>query len=106
MTYFGYHLITATSPPTNQENESEMSKTTNTLLIAVAVAAAGLLTGCAADPNARGDTSDDASHTPLGTYIARKGPARGDNVTRVDKQALENDRAMGSASINLPGNNH
>ncbi len=68
-----------------------------TLLAASAIV---LLAGCAADnPGGRQTASADNSYTPVGTYIPRKAPSRADNVSVVDKQALENDRTMGNATL-------
>ena len=63
------------------------------------------LAGCAAtaDTNAgqpsRKERLADSS-TPTGTLIPRKAPSRTDNLTIVDKQALENDRTNGSGTNN------
>jgi PBP1b-binding outer membrane lipoprotein LpoB len=65
------------------------------------LAGAVLLTGCANTNPSGENTVAEQTYTPTGTYIARKGPSKGD-VSIVDKQALENDRAMGNAAINLP----
>jgi hypothetical protein len=74
-------------------------------LTLAALAACALLAGCASGGGEATKKSEylDASYTPVGTLIPqKKGPSRTDNVSIVDKQALENDRNMGSASINLP----
>jgi PBP1b-binding outer membrane lipoprotein LpoB len=65
------------------------------------LAGAVLLTGCANTNPSGENTVADQTYTPTGTYIARKGPSKGD-VATVDKQALENDRTMGNGAINLP----
>jgi hypothetical protein len=71
--------------------------------IASAFAILAFLSGCAADgQQQQGDRHLDASYTPTGTFIPRKAPSRLDNVTVVDKQALENDRMNGNGTINLP----
>jgi lactam utilization protein B len=76
----------------------------DTILAALAaLAGALLLAGCATDARQQDKAYADASYTPVGTYIPRKkssGPS--DNVVQVDKQALENDRMNGNATINLP----
>jgi hypothetical protein len=62
-----------------------------------------LLSGCAADgaqSKQEGNTYLDSSYTPTGTLIPRKAPSRTDNLTIVDKQALENDRTNGSGTNN------
>ena len=65
-----------------------------------ALAAAASLSGCASNnPNGEVVRSEE-SYTPLGTLIARKSPSRSDGVTIVDKQSLENDRAMGNGTLN------
>ena len=68
-----------------------------------ALAVSACLSGCAADGTQQPGTSDAASsYTPTGTLIPRKAPSRTDNLTIVDKQALENDRMNGSATIIAP----
>ena len=67
----------------------------------LAAAAAVLLSGCASDPSQdQSRAVADAGYTPIGTFIPRKAPSREDNVTIVDKQALENDRTNGSGTNN------
>ena len=72
--------------------------------IASAVAILAFLSGCAADgqQGQQGDRYLDSSYTPTGTLIPRKAPSRTDNVTVVDKQALENDRMTGNATLGGP----
>lgn len=68
-----------------------------------ALAGIALLSGCAADaakPNGQ-QTVADRSDAPLGSYIKRKPGSRNDTVT-LDKQAIENERAMSNGTINLP----
>jgi len=70
-----------------------------------ALAAAMLLCGCAAPQGASSgqDTVADRSEAPLGSYIKRKAPGSGPgNVSTIDKQALENERTMNNAAINVP----
>lgn len=63
-----------------------------------ALAGAVMLCGCAStDPNVK--IAAEESYTPIGTMIARKGPARTEDTSGVDKQKLENDRIMGSATL-------
>ena len=74
---------------------------------ALAAAAIALLSGCAADATQSqqqqpADKYLDASYTPTGTLIPRKAPSRADNVTVVDKQALENDRTTGNGTMVAP----
>jgi hypothetical protein len=70
-------------------------------LAAAAFASTFLLSGCASDPSqGQSRTAADAGYTPIGTLIPRKAPSREDNVTIVDKQALENDRTNGSGTNN------
>jgi uncharacterized lipoprotein len=69
----------------------------------LAAAVVILLSGCAAqDPQQPGDKYLDSSYTPTGTLIPRKAPSRADNVTVVDKQALENDRTTGNGTMIAP----
>jgi lactam utilization protein B len=71
--------------------------------ILAALAATTLLAGCATNAQQQGEAYADAGYTPVGTNIPRKkAPSLGDGVTQIDKQALENDRTMGSATVNLP----
>jgi hypothetical protein len=80
-----------------------MKASTSAVLAALAaLAASTLLTGCASDGQ-NGTAYADSSYTPVGTYIPRKKGSAADNVTQVDKQALENDRTMGGGTINAPG---
>jgi hypothetical protein len=75
----------------------------NCIVPPVLAASAILLSGCAADgaqPQQGGDKYLDASYTPTGTLIPRKAPSRQDNLTIVDKQALENDRTNGGGTNN------
>jgi PBP1b-binding outer membrane lipoprotein LpoB len=61
------------------------------------LAGAVMLCGCTSV-----NTSPDQeanNYTPLGTMIPRKSPNRADNITTVDKQALENDRTMGGTNL-------
>lgn len=58
------------------------------------LAGAVMLCGCAST-NTSPDQEASNSYTPLGSIIPRKSPSRADNITVVDKQALENDRIMG-----------
>lgn len=64
-----------------------------------------LLHGCAATdavPNGQ-NTVADRSEPTLGSYIKRKSPGSGPgNVSTMDKQALENERTMNNAGINVP----
>jgi hypothetical protein len=70
----------------------------------LATAVVVLLSGCAADgPQQPGDKYLDSSYTPTGTLIPRKAPGRADNVTVVDKTALENDRTTGNGTMTAPG---
>jgi uncharacterized lipoprotein len=69
----------------------------------LAAAVVILLSGCAAQaPQQPGDKYLDSSYTPTGTLIPRKAPSRADNVTVVDKQALENDRTTGNGTMIAP----
>lgn len=68
-----------------------------------ALATSALLAGCAAGGAQNGMADADAGYIPLGTNIPRKQPSRADNVTHIDKQALENDRTMGNGTLNPPG---
>ena len=71
-------------------------------LVSAALATSALLSGCAADGTQSGQgttTYLDASYTPTGTLIPRKAPSRTDNLTIVDKQALENDRTTGNGTL-------
>ena len=62
-----------------------------------------LFSGCAAqDPQQPADKYLDSSYTPTGTLIPRKAPSRADNVTVVDKTALENDRTTGNGTMAAP----
>jgi len=71
----------------------------------LAAVAAALLSGCASDPSQdQSRAVADAGYTPIGTLIPRKAPSREDNVTIVDKQALENDRTNGNAANNWAAN--
>lgn len=72
--------------------------------LAASVATCLLLTGCAADgaQQGQGNTYLDSSYTPTGTLIPRKAPSRTDNLTIVDKQALENDRTNGNGTMIAP----
>ena len=75
----------------------------NRIVPPILAATAILLSGCAADgaKSAQGgNTYLDSSYTPTGTLIPRKAPSRTDNLTIVDKQALENDRTNGSGTNN------
>lgn len=75
----------------------------NRIVPPILAAAVILLSGCAADgakPAQGGNTYLDSSYTPTGTLIPRKAPSRTDNLTIVDKQALENDRTNGSGTNN------
>ncbi|HWU70190.1 MAG TPA: hypothetical protein VN017_02390 [Pseudoxanthomonas sp.] len=75
----------------------------NRIVPPILAATAILLSGCAADgakPAQGGNTYLDSSYTPTGTLIPRKAPSRTDNLTIVDKQALENDRTNGSGTNN------
>jgi hypothetical protein len=76
----------------------------NRIVPPILAATAILLSGCAADgaqqPKQGGNTYLDSSYTPTGTLIPRKAPSRTDNLTIVDKQALENDRTNGSGTNN------
>ena len=75
-------------------------------LAAAAFASTLLLTGCASDPSqGQSHSVADAGYTPIGTLIPRKAPSRTDNVTIVDKQALENDRTNGNGTNNWAANN-
>jgi ABC-type uncharacterized transport system auxiliary subunit len=76
--------------------------TTAILAAFAALAASTLLAGCASDAQ-NATAYADPSYTPVGTYIPRKKASIADNVTQVDKQALENDRIMGGGTINSPG---
>jgi uncharacterized lipoprotein len=70
----------------------------------LAAAVVILLSGCAAqDPQQPADKYLDSSYTPTGTLIPRKAPSRADNITVVDKQALENDRTTGNGTMIAPG---
>ncbi|NIA55882.1 hypothetical protein HAV22_19805 [Massilia sp. TW-1] len=77
---------------------------------ALAAAAIALLSGCAADATQSQQPADkylDASYTPTGTLIPRKASkGAGDNVTIVDKQALENDRNNNNGTNNWAGAGH
>ena len=73
-----------------------------TLAALAALTTSTLLAGCASDAQ-NGTAYADPSYTPVGTYIPRKKAGPADNVTQVDKQALENDRIMGNGTINSPG---
>ena len=73
-----------------------------TSAVLAALAASTLLAACASD-NTNGTAYADSSYTPVGTYIPRKKSNPADNVSQVDKQALENDRTMGGGTINPPG---
>lgn len=64
-------------------------------LILVPMAALTLLGGCAS-LNAVPLASTDEGYTPIGTNIPRKSAKAEDMGTIVSKQALENDRNMGS----------
>ena len=67
----------------------------------VAAVPGALRSGRAPDPSQdRSRGAADAGYTPIGTLIPRKAPSREDNVTIVDKQALENDRTNGSGTNN------
>lgn len=68
-----------------------------------ALATSALLAGCAAGGAQTAMADADAGYTPVGTNIPRKQPNAADNVTHVDKQALENERMMGNGTINPPG---
>lgn len=75
----------------------------NRIVPPMLAASAILLSGCAADGAQNkqgGNTYLDSSYTPTGTLIPRKAPSRQDNLTIVDKQALENDRTNGSGTNN------
>ena len=75
----------------------------NRIVPPILAATAILLSGCAADgaqTKQAGNTYLDSSYTPTGTLIPRKAPSRTDNLTIVDKQALENDRTNGSGTNN------
>ena len=75
----------------------------NRIVPPILAATAILLSGCAADgaqPKQGGNAYLDSSYTPTGTLIPRKAPSRTDNLTVVDKQALENDRTNGSGTNN------
>lgn len=64
-----------------------------------AMAGAVMLIGCAST-NQNSDsrtTKAEENYVPIGTLIGRKSPNAADGTTVVDKQALENDRTMGSA---------
>ena len=79
---------------------------------ALAAAAIALLSGCAADATQSqqqqpADKYLDASYTPTGTLIPRKASkGAADNVTTVDKQALENDRNNNNGANNWAGAGH
>jgi hypothetical protein len=66
-----------------------------------ALAASTLLAGCAADTAQ--NAYADSSYNTVGTYIPRKKSELPDNVSRVDKQSLDNDRIMGNGTMNPPG---
>jgi len=72
-------------------------------LTLAALAGTVLLCACASPtPNPNGQEAlADRGEAPLGSYIKRKPGSRNDNVT-LDKQAIENERAMNNGSINLP----
>jgi hypothetical protein len=75
----------------------------NRIVPSILAASAILLSGCAADgaqSRQGGNTYLDSSYTPTGTLIPRKAPSRQDNLTVVDKQALENDRTNGGGTNN------
>jgi len=75
----------------------------NRIVPPILAATAILLSGCAADgaqTRQAGNTYLDSSYTPTGTLIPRKAPSRTDNLTIVDKQALENDRTNGGGTNN------
>lgn len=75
----------------------------NRIVPPILAATAILLSGCAADgaqTKQAGNTYLDSSYTPTGTLIPRKAPSRTDNLTIVDKQALENDRTNGGGTNN------
>ena len=75
----------------------------NRIVPPILAAGAILLSGCAADgaqTKQAGNTYLDSSYTPTGTLIPRKAPSRTDNLTIVDKQALENDRTNDSGTNN------
>jgi hypothetical protein len=79
-----------------------MNRFSSTVLATAVVVV--LLSGCAADgPRQPGDKYLDSSYTPTGTLIPRKAPSRGDNVSIVDKTALENDRTTGNGTMIAPG---
>ncbi len=60
------------------------------------------LTGCAStDADKSGDTISEQSYTPLGTLIAKKGPARGD-TGKIDLQSFDNNRTMNNGANNAP----
>ena len=63
----------------------------------VALASATMLIGCATTHSDGTSAKAEDNYVPIGTLIARKSPNAADDVTVVDKQALENDRTMGSA---------
>jgi hypothetical protein len=66
----------------------------------LAASALVLLGGCASEnPAGQQTAAADNSYTPVGTYIPRKAPSRADNVSVVDKQALENDRTVGNGTL-------
>lgn len=69
------------------------------LLTSVTLASAVLLSACASPTPDSQTTQTEERYVPLGTLIARKTPAREDNVKFIDKQALENDRNMGSGVL-------
>jgi len=72
-------------------------------LVAALLGSAVLLCGCASpnnDANADRQDSADRGTTTLGSLIPRKSGSHPGNVANVDKQALENDRAMNSNNIN------
>ena len=75
----------------------------NRIVPPILAATSILLSGCAADgaqPKQGGNAYLDSSYTPTGTLIPRKAPSRTDNLTIVDKQALENDRTNGGGTNN------
>jgi len=78
-----------------------MSRFVPHALAAATCAATFLLSGCASAPSQDPSRAvADAGYTPIGTLIPRRAPSREDNVTIVDKQALENDRTNGGGTNN------
>ena len=81
-------------------------------LSALAAAAIALLSGCAADATQSQQQQPagkylDTSDIPTGTLIPRKASkSAADNVTTVDKQALENDRTNNNGTNNWANGAH